>query len=378
MNKKIMICGGGTAGHIYPAISIIEQLLSEYGRPDIFYIGTEKGMESRLIPPLEVNFFAIRSSGLLQKTGLFKKIKSYFIFVINTIIGVASSLKIIQKVKPDFILGMGGYVCGPVLLAAVFLRKKIYIHEQNYYPGRLNIFFSRYAEKIFISFRETKDFFKKADKKIIFTGNPVRKVIRDCIYSKKNYLKYELDSSAFTITAFGGSLGADKINKSFLSLWRFFKNDLRFQFILISGQRFYNDLINNASQNELKHAVNLKIIAYENNMQDIYNISDLVISRSGANTIAELAVCNIPAILIPFPAAVNNHQYYNAKFLTDNKKAVLLKDSDTNEFSLKKILDELTNDDFKLYNKLKNKKDDNIFLNSHKIIAENLMRGMSV
>lgn len=377
MNKKIMICGGGTAGHIYPAISIIEQLTHEYNNLDIFYIGTKKGMESKLTARLGLNFFTIRSSGLLQKAGLLKKLKSYFNFIFNTISGVAASIKIIIKIKPDIILGMGGYVCGPVLLAGIFLGKKIYIHEQNYFPGRLNIIFARYAKKIFISFKETEFFLKKAGRKTVFTGNPVRKVIRECIYKEKNYLKYDLKPKIFTITAFGGSLGADKINKSFLGLWHYFKSDKRFQFILISGQRFFNELLNNAGQHESEHYSNLKIIPYENDMQDIYSISDLIIARAGANTIAELAVCNIPAILIPYPAAVNNHQYYNAKFLTDNKKAVLLNDSDTDKTSLKKILEKLTHDNFKLYNELKNKKDDNIFLDSHKLIAENIMRGIS-
>ena len=376
MNKKIIICGGGTAGHIYPAIAIIEQISEQAEDTDIFYIGTEKGMESNLIPPLGIRFFTISSSGLLQKSGKIKKLKNYMFFMANIFSGLLSSLKIIRKIKPDIILGMGGYVCAPVFLACILLRKKFFIHEQNYIPGRLNLIFSRFAEKIFISFKETEKFLSVKKSKIIFTGNPVRRIIREFSLNYKNYYKYDLKPGIFTITAFGGSLGADRINKSFIGLWNNMKDNEKLQFILISGKRFYDEICSSKISMSMKKYKNLKIIPYENNMQDIYNISDLIISRSGANTVAEISVCQIPAILIPFPAAINNHQYYNAKFLEDNKRAIILQDSDVDEFVLEKTLKDIISDNFKLYNELKNKKDENIFLNSHKIITDNLMEDL--
>ncbi len=373
MNKKIIICGGGTAGHIYPAIAIIEQLSEQFKNIDISYIGTEKGMEASLIPSLGIKFVTIKSSGLVQKSGLIKKIKSYVLFIINVISGLSESLKIIKRIRPDFILGMGGYVCAPAFLASILLRKKFYIHEQNYIPGRLNLVFARYAKKIFISFKETEKYFKKKSKKIVFTGNPVRKIVREFSSNDKNYQKYNLSPGVFTVTAFGGSLGADSINKSFIGLADIMKDNKNIQFLLISGRRFYSGLVGSRNGTGTDSYKNLGIIPYEDKMQDVYNISDLIISRSGANTVAEIAVSQIPAILIPFPAAINNHQYYNAKFLADNKKAIILKDSETNEHVLEKILKDMISDNFKLYNELKNKKGENIFLNSHKIIADVLI-----
>jgi len=375
MKKKLIISGGGTAGHIYPAISIIEFLQVKYVDAEIFYIGTENGMEKDLIPPLGVKFMTIRSSGLLQKSGLLKKIKSYMIFIINIFSGFINSLKIIKNIKPDVILGMGGYVCAPVFLACIFLRKKFYIHEQNYIPGRLNLFFSKYASKIFISFSESEKYFKNDTKKIIFSGNPVRKIIRNINPNDKNYSKYGLKPGKFIITAFGGSLGADKINRSFIDLWDMMKNEAGFQFLLISGKRFYEKITKEKSLFDINGYIydNFKVISYEDNMHEIYNISDLIISRSGANTVAEISVTGIPAILIPFPGAVNNHQYYNADYLAKNGRALLLDDSETSGSNLKKIIKNMISNDFKLYNELKNKKVDNIFLKSHEIIVENII-----
>lgn len=373
MNKKIIICGGGTAGHIYPAIAIIEQISEQYKNIDICYIGTEKGMEARLIPPLGIKFITIKSSGLLQKSGIIRKIKSYIIFIINIISGLTYSLNIIRRSRPDVILGMGGYVCAPVFLACLLLRKEFYIHEQNYIPGRLNLIFARFAQKIFLSFKETEEYFRKKTKRTVFTGNPVRKIIREFRSGDKNYRKYGLKPGVFTITAFGGSLGADRINKSFIGLSDIMKDNKNLQFILISGKRFYSEISESSNGMVAGEDKNLRIIPYEDRMQDIYNISDLIISRSGANTVAEIAVCRIPAILIPFPNAINNHQYYNAKFLADNKKAIILEDSETNEYILEKILKDMISDNFRLYNGLKNKKGENIFSESHKIITDILI-----
>jgi len=373
MKKKLIISGGGTAGHIYPAMSIIEFLKINYKDIEIFYIGTEKGMERELILPLGVKFIAIKSSGLLQKSDILKKIKSYIIFIINVFSGFINALKIIKDIKPNAIIGMGGYVCAPVFLACILLRKRFYIHEQNYIPGRLNLIFSKYAAKVFISFSESKRYFKTDFAKIIYSGNPVRQVIRNMNYETKNYNKYGLKPGKFTITAFGGSLGADKINRSFIDLWNIMKDEEGFQYLLISGRRFYDEILKEKSLSNISDYDNLKVISYEDNMHEIYNISDLIISRSGANTVAEISVTGIPAILIPFPGAVNNHQYYNADYLVKNGRALLLDDSETSGSNLKKIIKNMISNDFKLYNELKNKKVDNIFLKSHEIIVENII-----
>ncbi|MCL5772112.1 MAG: undecaprenyldiphospho-muramoylpentapeptide beta-N-acetylglucosaminyltransferase [Actinobacteria bacterium] len=372
MGKRILICGGGTAGHIYPAMSIIEEILDNHKNCNILYVGTEKGMERDIITSLNINFMVIKAAGLIQKGSLFKKIINYFKFIFNLISGFLKSIKILIFFKPDIILGMGGYVCAPVLLSAIFLRKKFALHEQNYIPGRLNKFFSKFCTYFFLSFKETANYLKIPESKIIYSGNPVRKIIREAFSKMKNYKKYGLDDGKFTVTAFGGSLGANKINNTFISLYEIFKDREDMQFLLISGSRFYENLKKeNEKINNLKSS--LKIFPYVNEMDEIYNITDLIISRSGANTVAEIAYCNIPAILIPYPFAINNHQYFNATFLEKNGKAIIINDNDLNSSKLAEIIFNLERENKKFYNELKYKKINDNFVNGHKIITKYLV-----
>lgn len=285
--------------------------------------------------------------------------------------GFFTSIKIVCGFKPDIILGTGGYVCAPVLLVAVFLRKKFMLHEQNYIPGRLNKFFCRFSLCIFVSFNETKNYLKIPAERIIYSGNPVRKIIRESQYKEPVYEKYGLKNSKFTITAFGGSLGADKINSVFLELFENFRKREDMQFLLICGMRFYDNLKNNNPQLFNKTNLSLKIFPYIEEMDEIYNLTDLIISRSGANSCAEIAFCNVPAIFVPYPGAVDNHQYFNATFFEKRKKAVLINDSDFTCKNLTKIINDLEKEGKKLYNELKYKKIDANF-NGHKIITQYL------
>jgi UDP-N-acetylglucosamine--N-acetylmuramyl-(pentapeptide) pyrophosphoryl-undecaprenol N-acetylglucosamine transferase len=372
MKKRILICGGGTAGHIYPAVSVIEEILENYKSFDVLYVGTSKGMEKKIIEKLNINFKMIKAAGLIQKGNPAKKIMNYIKFIFNLTSGFLSSVKLINVFKPDIILGMGGYVCAPVLLGAVFLRKIFVLHEQNFIPGRLNKFFSKFCLRIFISFNDTGQFLNIPAKKIIFSGNPVRKIIREALDKKPDYEKFGLVEGKFTITAFGGSLGADKINNSFIKLYDKLKDREDLQFLLISGSRFYEDLKRN-NVNTLKNSSSLRVFPYIDEMDEVYNLTDLLISRSGANTIAEIASCNIPAILIPYPGAIDNHQYFNAFFLEKNGKAVILKDENLDGERLYVILADLEKENKKLYNDLKYKQIDFDFLNGHKTLTKFLV-----
>ena len=276
MGKQILICGGGTAGHIYPALSVIEEILDNHKDYSILYVGTDKGMERDIITSLKINFIAIKAAGLIQKGSLYKKIINYFKFIFNLISGFLKSIKILIFFKPDIILGMGGYVCAPVLLSAIFLRKKFALHEQNYIPGRLNKFFSKFCTYFFLSFKETANYLKISENKIIYSGNPIRKIIREAFSKVKNYKKYGLDDGKFTITAFGGSLGANKINNTFISLCESFEDRAGIQFLLISGNRFYENL-KKENEKVTNSKLSLKIFPYVNEMDEIYNITDLII-----------------------------------------------------------------------------------------------------
>jgi len=372
MKKRILICGGGTAGHIYPAVSVIEEILENHKDFDLLYIGTDKGLEKKIIEKLGINFKMVRAAGLIQRGNPAKKLINYIKFIFNLTSGFLSSIKLIKTFDPGIILGMGGYVCAPVLLSAVFLRKRFVLHEQNFIPGRLNKFFSKFCYRIFISFEDTRQFLNINTGKIVFSGNPVRKIIREASNKKPDYAKFGLVGGKFTITAFGGSLGADKINNSFIKLYEKLKDREDVQFLLISGSRFYEDF-KMKNINTLKNSYSLKVFPYVDEMDEIYSLTDLLISRSGANTIAEIAFCNIPAILIPYPWAIDNHQYYNASFLEKNGKAIILNDKNLNDEGLYNIFVDLEKENKKLYNDLKYKKTDFNFMNGHKTLTKFLV-----
>jgi len=372
--KNILICGGGTAGHIYPAVAIMGFIKEKYPHSRLIFVGTKRGMENKFIPELGIDFRTIKASGLTGTNNYFKKVLNYIKFVIFSIGGFFSSLSLLLDFKPDFIIGMGGYVCGPVLMAAIFLRKKFGLHEQNYIPGRLNKIFSRFSKYIFISFEDTAKFFNSGRSKIIFSGNPVRKEIRDSIYAEPDYRNWDFQKGRFTIAAFGGSLGAEKINAAVLGLYNYFKNDSSIQIVLICGNRYYGEL-----ERKLKNICKQKdkllfrLLPYVNEMDKVYAIADLIISRAGANTIAELAITNIPAILIPFPKAIDNHQFYNAQYLVKNKKAVMILDKDLGRENLAVEIVNLLADNKKEYSLIKEAKLKIVNMDSARIITETIM-----
>jgi UDP-N-acetylglucosamine--N-acetylmuramyl-(pentapeptide) pyrophosphoryl-undecaprenol N-acetylglucosamine transferase len=327
--KRILITGGGTGGHLYPATAIIEYLKNHYPGINLLFIGPYTGMGQKLIPGLGINFKMIKARGLSRGKNNFIRTVNMIKFTAGLIPGFLRSIGIIRKFKPDIILGMGGYICAPVLLAAIAMKIDYALHEQNYLPGRANRFFVRWARYIFISFKDTSGYLKIGKGKAIFSGNPVRRSVVELDSVKPDYEKWGLTPGHFTVVAFGGSLGAEKINREFMKLYDYFTNDDKIQFILICGDRFYKVLEKERDllENKRKKIV-FKIFPYIDEMQQIYRIADLVVARAGANTIFELIAANIPSILIPYPLAVDDHQYYNARFLEDRGKALLIRDDD--------------------------------------------------
>ncbi len=372
MNKKIMVCGGGTAGHVYPAIALIEEIKSTQPEVTLLYIGTKKGMENKFIPMMDVRFETIKAAGLTGTDNIFKKVKVYTLFLLNLAGGFFSAAKKILRFKPDLILGMGGYVCGPVLLAAVLLRHKFMLHEQNYIPGRLNKFFSRFAQKTFISFEQTINYLPVGNSRVLFSGNPVRGPVRKFKSIPKDYKRWGLEEGRFTLVSFGGSLGAGKLNDIIIDLCSYFKKNSDLQILLITGKRFYKQFehIKGKIVRDDDNII-LKVIPYTQQMEQIYRIADLIISRAGANTIAELAMTDVPAILIPYPYAIANHQYYNAKYLADNGRAILIQDKDLSSDLLIDNIKGLM--DKENYNNLLNRKTRMNKIESEKLITRHLI-----
>lgn len=378
----VLICGGGTAGHIYPAVSIIETLKEEkykdYGIK-VSYIGTERGPESKIIPAMKVDFYDIKASGIKLARGIFARSRVYLSFLFSLIVGLMASIRLIRKIKPSVVLGMGGYVCAPVLLAALFMGRKIALHEQNYIPGRLNLFFSRFAWAVFLSFGHSERYFRKNKKTYyIFSGNPVRKAIRDFDIIEPAFDEFGLEKGRFTIIAFGGSLGAKNINVATLGCYERYctRNDL--QFLLICGSRFFEDAkrLLETSRSKGDNLI-FNIFPYVEAMERIYSTADLVISRSGANTIAELIETNIPSVLIPYPEAIRDHQTFNAKSLAEKGKAIIIEDKRLDNTVLEKTIDGLLADGRKKYKSMKEKDLRKEVSNAAETITEKIVEGIN-
>jgi len=374
MRKKILICAGGTGGHIYPALAVIEYIKDNYPSCEVLFIGSERGLGAELISQYEINYRTVKSCGLVLNVSVLKRVLNIAKFLYFFTIGFFQSIKIVLKFKPDIIIGMGGYICAPVFSAGIFTGVKIALHEQNYIPGRLNSFFSKFARYVFTSFSDTGKYLKVKENRVIFSGNPLRKIIKKSKNTKLEFWKWGLKKGRFTIVAFGGSLGAEKINNAVTGLYDYFKDNDRMQILLISGKRFYKELME-SKKNIInsKDKLIFKIYEYISEMDEIYKISDLVISRAGANTIAEIVEYDIPSVLIPYPYAVANHQFYNADFLVKRGKAIMIEDKDLNEKELIKVIEMLAENDWRKYKEMKSRKINGVIGDSAGIILSKLM-----
>ncbi len=354
IKKSILIAGGGTGGHLYPAMAVIEYLQEKYPGSALSFIGSEKGMGDKLIPAMGVDFYKVRARGLIISGSALKKLSGYAGFIFAMIPGFIKALKILRKKKITVILGMGGYVCAPVFLAAMVRKIDFSIHEQNYIPGRSNKFFSSKAKYVFISFKETKKYLKAKEGSIVFSGNPVRRAVREYRRSVSPYGKWGLDKDRFTIIAFGGSLGAEKINNTVAGLYGEFAGDNRIQILLISGSRYYAD-ISRKVESKIRGDDDLifRVKAYIDQMDRVYSIADLIIARAGANTVFETAATGIPSVLIPYPDAIEDHQFYNAKYIADMGKAVLLRENKLSVRTLSDIIKNLLKNGMERYLKMR-------------------------
>ncbi len=326
---KVIISGGGTAGHINPALAAAGHLANEK-QADILFIGTKKGLESKLVPKAGWNIEYIEVSGLIRKLTLknLLVLKQFFT-------AIRHAKKIIKEFKPDLVIGTGGYVCAPVLQAAHSLGIPTVIHEQNVIPGVTVKLAAKTADMICISFPETTQYIKPAyAKKCILTGNPIREEMLklDRETARK---KLGLDSRPF-IVAFGGSLGAARLNDAVTELLNA-EDTSRFQFLLGTGQRFYDTV----KKSLKKHDASIRIEPYIDQMDVVMTAADLVIGRSGALTVSELCALGKPSVLIPSPNVAHDHQTYNAKSVEQAGGAVMIPDAELTGENLSKIINKL-------------------------------------
>ncbi len=329
---KVVITAGGTGGHIFPALALISKLKEKDKDVEILYIGTTDRMEKDIIPKEGIPYIGIEMKGLNRKN-VFKNIdvmKTYFR-------AVKKAKNELVKFKPDVVIGFGGYISAPVIYSASKLNIKTIIHEQNSIPGVSNKFLSRYVDKVLVSFKESiKDFPKD---KTIYTGNPRSEQIKDIEKISKTTLDFKKDKALVIIVM--GSLGSLTMTKKLKETLPLFKNK-DYQVLLITGKNYYDDY------KDIKLSSNVKLVPFINNLIGLMKDTDLIVTRSGASTIAEITSIGLPAIMVPSPYVTNNHQYVNAKSLEDDGACIILKEEDFNKDSLVNLLDKTLNDKEKL------------------------------
>lgn len=344
---KAVITGGGTGGHIYPALAIADKL-NKMGW-EIEYIGCENSLEEEVLKKTDYNFRSLNVLPLPRKFN-FKLFKSVFF----SLKAVYNSYKLLKEINPNVVFGTGGYVTGPVLLSGYLRRIPTVIHEQNIYPGVTNKILSYFVDKIAVSNIEASKYFSnRVQDKIIETGNPIREKIVN-MERETGIQKLDLKKNYKTLFIMGGSQGAATINNAFInSIEKIMDlNDL--QVILITGKNNYKDVVDRIENYINKYRERLKVLSYLDNIEWAFAAADLIIYRAGATGLAEITGRGLPAILVPFPYAAEGHQKVNAKFMEKENAAVMVEDKEFNGEVLYNLLCEIIYDENRLQTMKKN------------------------
>jgi UDP-N-acetylglucosamine--N-acetylmuramyl-(pentapeptide) pyrophosphoryl-undecaprenol N-acetylglucosamine transferase len=310
---RCVIAGGGTGGHLFPGIAIAEAFVEREKGNEVLFIGTERGIEAKVLPGGKFPLRTIQAKPI-QGRSLLEKVKA----ILSLPIAVSEASSILKEFQPQLVLGVGGYASGPTLLAAFFMGIKRAIQEQNVMPGMTNRILKWFSQRIFVSFEEARKYFPKG--KTVVAGNPIRKEFFASLDKDRGETKKK---DRFTLFVFGGSAGAHRINHAMIeALGQLERIKLSLKMIHQTGREDF-DTVSKAYQ---ENGFDALVKPFFEDMATYYQISDLVICRSGASTVAELAVCGKAALLIPYPYAAHNHQFINAKKLVDLGAAKMLLD----------------------------------------------------
>ncbi len=330
---KMVIAGGGTGGHVFPGIAVAKEFNRTMENFEVMFVGTTKGIESRVVPKEGFNMKFIRSEGFVGRK-IIGKVSSVFKLPLS----MKDSYSILKDYQPDVVLGVGGYSSGPVLLTAILMGIPTIVHEQNAVPGLTNKVLGKFTDLVAITYFESMNFFPKG--KTFITGNPVRD---EMLKGDRNrgYEVFGLNKDLFTIFIFGGSSGANNINMAMseaLVYLEEFKEHV--QFLHQTGERDF-DLVR-----EFYHARGFRgsVVPFTHDMADAYAVADLIISRAGATTLAELTTCGKASILIPYPYAAGDHQKVNAQKLWDMGAAQMILDNELNGKVLSDMIKHFFND----------------------------------
>jgi len=340
---KIILSGGGTGGHIYPALAIAQAIKKKWPRADILYVGTAKGMESLIVPQSGLEFAAFDIEGIPRKIS-FKAIAAIYKMILATI----KARSLILNFKPNLAIGTGGYASLPILLNAIWGKIPSVIHEQNAFPGMANRFLAKKASKVMLSFQEALEHLpEKSRKRAIVTGLPVRE---DILKTTRNegLTHYGFQDDLRVVLSLGGSRGARNLNKAMIRVMMSMKNEV--QFIHATGQHEYSSFLNELEESgiDIKNQNNMIILPYIQDIGYALACADICVSRAGAAFISEMTAKGVPGILVPYPYATDDHQRYNAAMLAEKGAAYMINDQElTGDLLLERIEALIYNDEIR-------------------------------
>ena len=334
MSKRIIIAGGGTGGHIFPAVAIANALKKLSSDVEILFVGANGRMEMEKVPKEGYKIIGLDIAGMNRSNML----KNVFL-PIKVLRSLGQAKKVLNDFKPDVCIGVGGYASFPILKTAQQKRTLTVLQEQNSFAGKSNKMLGKKAERIFTGYEGMDKFFPKD--KIIYTGNPVRSVIQEMNVSKSEaYSFFDLDANKKTLFVFGGSLGANSINEALLAcIDKIAARDI--QIVWQTGKAFFAK-----AKEETAQMTHVKVFDFLREMEMAYAVADVIVSRAGALSIAELSIVGKPVVFVPYPHAAEDHQTHNAMALVNKKAARIIKDSEVSEKLLSEVMDVFNNEHF--------------------------------
>ena len=326
---RVIISAGGTGGHIYPALAILNKIKEKEPGSEFLYIGTHNRMEKDIIPTYGIHYEAIEIYGLNRKN-ILKNIKTLKCFIEAK----KKCKKLMKEFRPDCVIGVGGYVTGPVISSAHKLGIKTFIHEQNSIPGKANLYLSKFADNIFISFKSSGKYFPEY--KTIYTGNPCSE---EAIHSSKiDKKELGLNPNKKLVLFVMGSLGSSKVNDMLYKTMNLVKSK-EYEILFVTGKDSYEEM------SQKKYPSNVKVVPFIEKMTRVMKVTDLIVSRAGASTLSEIIALHIPSILIPSPYVPNNHQYMNALDLKEKDAAIMIEEKNLKSELLVNTIDQLLNNE---------------------------------
>lgn len=331
---KVLLTGGGTGGHIYPALALMRRMKDTHPDAEFLYVGTHNGLENRIVPENNVPFRSIHIQGFKRSFDLYN-VKTVSLFLQ----AYRESKKILNEFEPDVVIGTGGYVCGPVVYAAAKMGIPSVIHEQNSVAGLTNKFLAKYVQKIAICFEEAKGQFGKQANKVVYTGNPRAQEVAN-IKKSGILTDYGLNPDIPTVLLFSGSRGAAKINESIAEASpSFFEKD--YQVLAVTGESYFDEMVTKIGRTNLEANTNFKMVPYISDLPQIFAAVSFAVCRSGATTLSEVTAIGLPTILIPSPNVTEDHQTKNAQSLVQKGAAELIPEQSLTGEILAKTVDRL-------------------------------------